>query len=369
FVHVTNPQASPWAEWKVYNTGDGKIVLKADTNNYLARCNNCAPGAAYPDEAFVHVNDWHGKPWAQWSCVDVGGGKVALQSDSGHFLARCNNCVKSIYPDSGFVHPPTSTVGSWAQWTIVSKQNGESSDRCPAPTPPPVVPTPAPVVPTPCPVIPTPAPVVPTPPPSSRCCFKDGDVLSLRSDSGKFLGRCNNCISRGAYPDSAFVHVPEPKAAPWAQWKVFNTGDGKIVLQADSNNFLARCNNCAPTAAYPDEAFVHVSDWHGKSYAQWTCEDAGNGKISLKADTGRRLARCNNCLPGAYPDSAFVHSNSVLDPWAQWDIVSDNSNVGRCVAPASLAPTTLTPAPTTTTPTPTTTTPAPTTTTELGYGY
>ncbi|KAF0707609.1 hypothetical protein As57867_006562, partial [Aphanomyces stellatus] len=120
FVHVTNPQASPWAEWKVYNTGDGKIVLKADTNNYLARCNNCAPGAAYPDEAFVHVNDWHGKPWAQWSCVDVGGGKVALQSDSGHFLARCNNCVKSIYPDSGFVHPPTSTVGSWAQWTIVS---------------------------------------------------------------------------------------------------------------------------------------------------------------------------------------------------------------------------------------------------------
>jgi hypothetical protein len=33
----------------------------------------------------------------------------------------------------------------------------------------------------------------------------------------------------------------------------------KIALRADSGNFLARCNNCIPNAAYPDAAFIHVS--------------------------------------------------------------------------------------------------------------
>lgn len=31
------------------------------------------------------------------------------------------------------------------------------------------------------------------------------------------------------------------------------------------------------------------------------------GKVSLQADTGKFLARCNGCGPGASPDSAAVH--------------------------------------------------------------
>ncbi|ETV81041.1 hypothetical protein H257_05661 [Aphanomyces astaci] len=234
--------------------------------------------------------------------------------------------------------------------------------------------------------------------PPSRCCFNDGDLISLRADTDLFMGRCDGCVPGGAYQDSAFVHVSDPKDAPWAQWKVFNTLDGKLVLQADTGKFLGRCNNCAPGAAYPDEAFVHVEDWHTSPWAQWVCVDAGNGKIALQADSGRYLARCNSCLPGAYPNAAFVHATSVSEAYAQWTVVSKNPSVGLCApnaitppptttciptsapAPITTAPTTkpvttappttappvtTTPAPTapiTTTPKPTTTTPKPTTT-------
>ncbi|OQR97370.1 oxidoreductase [Achlya hypogyna] len=148
---------------------------------------------------------------------------------------------------------------------------------------------------------------------ASQCCFKDGDVISLKSDTGNFVGRCNNCIWNEAYDDSAFVHVPSPNSAPWAQWTVVNTGNGKIALRADTGKFLARCNNCAPWAAYPDEAFVHVKDWTKAPWAQWTCKEAGNGKIGLQADSGSYLARCNNCVGAAYSNAAFVHAKSFND--------------------------------------------------------
>ncbi|RQM27595.1 hypothetical protein B5M09_010155 [Aphanomyces astaci] len=166
--------------------------------------------------------------------------------------------------------------------------------------------------------------------PPSRCCFNDGDLISLRADTNLFMGRCDGCVPGGAYQDSAFVHVSDPKDAPWAQWKVFNTLDGKLVLQADTGKFLGRCNNCAPGAAYPDEAFVHVQDWNTSPWAQWVCVDAGNGKIALQADSGRYLARCEGCIPRAYPNTAFVHATSVSEPYAQWAVVSKNPSAGLC---------------------------------------
>ncbi|RHX96447.1 hypothetical protein DYB25_011308 [Aphanomyces astaci] len=176
--------------------------------------------------------------------------------------------------------------------------------------------------------------------PPSRCCFNDGDLISLRADTNLFMGRCDGCVPGGAYQDSAFVHVSDPKDAPWAQWKVFNTLDGKLVLQADTGKFLGRCNNCAPGAAYPDEAFVHVQDWHTSPWAQWVCVDAGNGKIALQADSGRYLARCEGCIPGAYPNTAFVHATSVSEPYAQWAVVSQNPSAGLCAPNGPALPST-----------------------------
>ncbi|EQC41124.1 hypothetical protein SDRG_01103 [Saprolegnia diclina VS20] len=203
---------------------------------------------------------------------------------------------------------------------------------------------------------------------ADQCCFKDGDVISLRSDTGNYIGRCNNCVAGGAYKDSAFVHVKTPASSPWAQWTVVNTGNGKIALRADSGKYLSRCNNCAPGAAYPDEAFVHVDDWTTAPWAQWTCKEAGDGKVALQADTGKFLARCNNCVAGAYADTAMVHATSIGDgSWVQWTIESDGAfREHRCAAPTRptstetpipISPCTATPSPT---PAPTTATPLPT---------
>jgi hypothetical protein len=48
---------------------------------------------------------------------------------------------------------------------------------------------------------------------------------------------------------------------------------------------------------------------------------AGAAAASLKADTGKYLARCRNCVPGAEnEDAAFVHLDSAAEPFAQWTI-------------------------------------------------
>ncbi|CAK4649082.1 unnamed protein product, partial [Aphanomyces euteiches] len=105
-----------------------------------------------------------------------------------------------------------------------------------------------------------------------------------------------------------------------AKWTVVCVDDGRYAFQADSGNYLARCNKCAPGAAYPDQAFVHVKDWQQQPWAQWRCFDYGDGKIGLQADSGKYLARCYNCIPGAYPNSAFVHESNPNQPWAQWTV-------------------------------------------------
>ncbi|KAF0693342.1 hypothetical protein As57867_015633, partial [Aphanomyces stellatus] len=297
FIHVASTTNAPYANWKVFNTGTGKLVFQADSGKYLARCSGCAPRAAVSDTAFVHVGDWHQQPWAQWTCIDIGGGIVALQADSGNYLARCNGCEPgSSLPDSATVHMNTYQGASWAQWTL--------KDLTPqvAATPPP-----APVY--------TPAPT-----PGPACMINNGDIVTLQSDTGNYLARCNGCIPGATSPDSAFIHVASTANAPYANWKVFDTGLGKLVFQSDTGKYLARCNGCAPRAAVSDQAFVHVDDWRNQPWAQWKCIDIGGGKIALQADSGNYLARCNGCEPGSsLPDSATVHMNAYQGAsWAQW---------------------------------------------------
>lgn len=150
-----------------------------------------------------------------------------------------------------------------------------------------------------------------------------GIKVALKADSGKYMARCNSCIPDAAYPDSAFVHVDDVNGSPWAQWEIENLGNGKYALKADSGKYLARCNSCIPGGAYPDSAFVHVDNPDGQPWAQWEIELLGNGKYSLKADSGKYAGRCNNCVPGAaYPDNVMVHcTNPEGEPWAQWDII------------------------------------------------
>jgi hypothetical protein len=61
----------------------------------------------------------------------------------------------------------------------------------------------------------------------------------LQSDSGNYLGRCNDCVPRGAYPDSAFVHVLQGDLmnSPWAQFDVKQLPNGNYVLQSDNGKY------------------------------------------------------------------------------------------------------------------------------------
>lgn len=160
--------------------GDGiKVALQsADSGNYLGRCNGCVPGGAYPDSAFVHVKpaELQKAHWAHWKIESIGNGLYTLQAaDSGNYLARCNSCVPNgAYPDSAFVHVKPSEIKTarYAHWRITH--------------------------------------------------LADGTYALQASDSGNYLGRCNNCIPKGAYSDSAFVHVKpsELQGAHWAHWKI-----------------------------------------------------------------------------------------------------------------------------------------------------
>jgi hypothetical protein len=44
----------------------------------------------------------------------------------------------------------------------------------------------------------------------------------LRSDNGKYLSRCNDCVPSASNPDSAFMQSPKGSFAksPWLQWKI-----------------------------------------------------------------------------------------------------------------------------------------------------
>ncbi|KAH9148428.1 hypothetical protein LEN26_004498, partial [Aphanomyces euteiches] len=156
---------------------------------------------------------------------------------------------------------------------------------------------------------------------AGNCNFREGDIIALKADTGKYVTRCRNCIGAAAYPDSVNFQTPINSGTPYSYWTIVDAGNGKIALKGDLGNYLSRCNNCAAGAAYPDEAFVHVSDWRSGPWAQWTCEDAENGKIALKADSGKYLARCNNCLKSGPADAAFVHADTwKSSPWAQFEV-------------------------------------------------
>ena len=82
------------------------------------------------------------------------------------------------------------------------------------------------------------------------------------------------------------------------------------------------CTRCAATVGNePDAAFVHVGDVADPN-AQWTLEERGDGKVNLKGNNGKYLARCQSCYSqAAYDDAAFVHETKPDNPWAKWTAV------------------------------------------------
>jgi len=148
-----------------------KIALKADTSNYLARCNGCVPNGKV-DNAAIHAKT--PATYAQFTLEKLPNGKYALKADNEKYLSRCHNCIPGgAYLDSATVHVKAEELlgAPYAQFDLAQLKNGK---------------------------------------------------YTLRADTGMYLGRCNGCVPRGAYADNAFIHVTEDKVqtAPWAQWDI-----------------------------------------------------------------------------------------------------------------------------------------------------
>ncbi len=159
-----------------------KVALQADTGKLFARCRGCQQTIGNnPDTVTVHIDlPNKDKAYAQFEVVDVGGGKIALKSDTGNYVARCNGCVaRGAYSDALTIHV-SNPAAAYAQFTPELLSNGK---------------------------------------------------YALKADTGKYVSRCNGCSPTSAYPDTVTVHVTDPTNAPYAQWNIISTNSTTCELK------------------------------------------------------------------------------------------------------------------------------------------
>ncbi len=92
---------------------------------------------------------------------------------------------------------------------------------------------------------------------------------------------------------------------------------GKVSLKADNGFYLARCNNCGP-AVYPDSVGVHETNPYNP-WSMWTLQVIGD-KVAFLSDNGYYLTRCNSCwVAASYKDGVFAHVGRLEDNhWSLW---------------------------------------------------
>jgi hypothetical protein len=154
--------------------------------------------------------------------------------------------------------------------------------------------------------------------------FRTGDIIGLVADNGKYLGRCNGCIS--GVTDCVSVEASSMNIQ--TQWKVQVIKDNIISLQSvASGNYLGYCNGCATSLTGSTEnAIAKIDDNSASgSWDQWVVEIIGYNKILLKSLTnGKYLARCNACVQSPVSswgqNFAFVHVTDGTQPYTQWTV-------------------------------------------------
>lgn len=97
----------------------------------------------------------------------------------------------------------------------------------------------------------------------------------------------------------------------------------KVYIISDIGKAIARCYDCGP-AAYHDSAAIHGNI--GEIWATWKLYPGCNGQVAIQsADTGKYLARCYNCWNSAtYLDFAFVHATDPNESWAHWIMINND---------------------------------------------
>ncbi|PTL79538.1 hypothetical protein [Vitiosangium sp. GDMCC 1.1324] len=156
-----------------------------------------------------------------------------------------------------------------------------------------------------------------------------GSKVALKADTGSFLARCSGCQQTVTTPplaDTVTVHATSANAGSFTLFEVVNAGNGKIALKADTGKYMTRCNGCIAQATITDFATISDTGTAPPIPAQFTPELLPNGKVAFKADTGKYLARCRDCSPTSKnPDTAGFHVvDARKSPAAQWTVVVQN---------------------------------------------
>ena len=112
---------------------------------------------------------------------------------------------------------------------------------------------------------------------------------------------------------------------PYTHFLVVPVGGGKIALKSDNGKYVGRCNCCIEGGTTPDFLVIQHNNPNSIN-AQFTPELLSNGNYALKADTEEYVARCNGCSPTATAtgnrDTVVVQgTNPASSPHAQWNVI------------------------------------------------
>ncbi|MFY0563661.1 fascin domain-containing protein [Archangium lansingense] len=155
-----------------------------------------------------------------------------------------------------------------------------------------------------------------------------GSKVSLKADTGSFMARCDGCqqVVTPPLPDTVTVHATSADAGPFVRFEVVDAGNGKIALKADTGKYVARCHGCIVQATIEEFATIHATGATPPGIARFTPELLPNGKVAFKADTGKYLARCKDCSPTSKtPNTVGIHATDARkQAVAQWTVVVQN---------------------------------------------
>ncbi|WP_147332862.1 fascin domain-containing protein [Archangium gephyra] len=174
-----------------------------------------------------------------------------------------------------------------------------------------------------------------------------GSKVALKADTGAFMARCGDCqpsttppVAGVIVPDIVAANATRADAGPFTLFEVVDAGGGKIGLKADTGKYMSRCNQCIVQGTIEDFATVHAPGATPPSISQFTPELLSNGKVAFKADTGNYLARCRNCSPRINtPDTVGIHvTDARSKPAAQWTVVRQGASPGDILVSRFFAP-------------------------------
>ena len=86
----------------------------------------------------------------------------------------------------------------------------------------------------------------------------------------------------------------------------------RLTLQADNGAYLSRCNKCGPSD-YEDSASLHETN-PAYAWANWNVERV-DSRVAFKGDNGKYLSICPNCWKDSTSpqDAVFVNADTPTD--------------------------------------------------------